>query len=267
MSNVPLAVAKRLIATVPRFKKILKNAKERDINESDTVAIVTDMLAEIFGFDKYSEITREYAIQGTYCDLAVKTGKRIEYLIEVKAVGLDLIEKHLRQAVNYASREGIKWVVLTNGIKWEIHRVTLDSKVHSDRLFAFDVMELNPRQKDQQELLFLLCKRGVKKDLIDEFYEYRQSVNRYTIGVLLMTEPVMTTVRRELRRLKPGIKVSIDEITSIVEHEVIKREILESSSGIEASKQLIKLIKQQKRDQKKIQKSIKTTDTDKPESG
>ena len=81
MSNIPAAVVKRITTTVPKFKKILEKAKERDVNESDTVTIVTDMLEEIFGFDKYSEITREYAIQGTYCDLAIKTGKRIEYLI------------------------------------------------------------------------------------------------------------------------------------------------------------------------------------------
>ena len=67
------------------------------------------MLEQIFGFDKYSEITREFVIQGTYCDLAIKTGKAVDYLIEVKAIGLSLRDSHLKQAVNYASREGI-WV-------------------------------------------------------------------------------------------------------------------------------------------------------------
>jgi hypothetical protein len=37
---------------------------------SDTVIIVTDVLAEVFGYDKYSELTAEFAISGTYCDLA-----------------------------------------------------------------------------------------------------------------------------------------------------------------------------------------------------
>ena len=64
MSKIPSSVVKRLTSTVPKFKKILAKAKERDVNESDTVTIITDMLEEIFGFDKYSEITREFAIQG-----------------------------------------------------------------------------------------------------------------------------------------------------------------------------------------------------------
>ena len=90
MSNIPAVVAKRLTSSVPKFKKVLAKAKERDVNESDTVTIITDMLEEIFGFDKYTDITREYGIQGTYCDLAIKSNKKIEYLIEVKAIGLEL---------------------------------------------------------------------------------------------------------------------------------------------------------------------------------
>lgn len=247
MSNIPASVKKRLIATVPKFRKVLQAAKERDINESDTVAIVTDMLAEIFGFDKYSEITREFAIQGTYCDLAVKTGKGIEYLLEVKAIGLELNEKHLKQAVNYAAREGVKWVILTNGIEWEIHRVTLDEKVVSERLVVLDLTEINPRSKDQQNMLFLLCKRGVKKDLISEFYEYKQSVNRYTIGALLLTDAVANLVRKELRKFKPGIKVDADEVNFIIQNETIKREVLESDLAVEANKQLARFQKKQQR--------------------
>lgn len=252
MSNIPAVVVKRLTNTVPKFKKILERAKERDVNESDTVTIVTDMLEEIFGFDKYAEITREYSIQGTYCDLAIKTGKRIEYLIEVKAIGLELNDKHLKQAVNYASREGIKWVVLTNGLKWEIRRVSLDNKVQNERLFAFDFIEINPRQKDQQDLLFLLCKRGIQKDLIDDYYEYRQSVNRYTIGALLLTDSVTTLVRREIRKLRPGIKVDIEEIKDLIRNEVLKREIVDSEAGSEANKQVTKFIKKQERAKSKV---------------
>ena len=198
MANIPTVTSKRISAALPKFMKVLAQARERDVNESDTVTIVTDILEEVFGFDKYTEITREYAIQGTYCDLAIKTAKKIEYLIEVKAIGIGLKDTHLRQAVSYASQEGIRWVVLTNGIMWQIHRVTVEDRVESTKLIEFDFTALNPRKKDDQEMLFLLCKRGVQKDLIDEFYEYRQSVNRYTVGAVLLTEPVISVIRREL---------------------------------------------------------------------
>ena len=69
---IPKKVADRLAGGLKRFKPVLEAAKDRDVNESDTSMIVTDMLAEVFGFDKYAEVTREYAIRGTFCDLATK---------------------------------------------------------------------------------------------------------------------------------------------------------------------------------------------------
>lgn len=59
MANISPTVVKRLSSSVPKFQKILKRAKENDINEADTVTIITDILEEVFGFDKYSEVTRE----------------------------------------------------------------------------------------------------------------------------------------------------------------------------------------------------------------
>jgi len=257
MTNIPATSGKRLTASLPKFRKILTQARERDVNESDTVTIITDMLEEVFGFDKYSEITREYSIQGTYCDLAIKSGKKIQYLLEVKAIGMDLKDAHLKQAVNYASHEGVKWVVLTNGIIWEVHRVNVDEKVQNQRLFTFDFLKLNPRKKEDQEMLFLLCKRGVQKDLIDDFYKYRQSVNCYTIGAVLMSDPIVNLVRRELCRLKAGLKVNADDIRGMISSEVLKRDLIESEAAKEAHKQVTRSLKQHEKEKSKRKPKIK----------
>ena len=72
MAKVPKKVAECLANGLKRFQPILNDARKRDINESDTSVIVADMLAYMFGYDKYAEITSEYAIRSTYCDLAIK---------------------------------------------------------------------------------------------------------------------------------------------------------------------------------------------------
>lgn len=64
MAAVPSRVKDRLIAGVKRFQPILVSAKARDVNESDTVTIITDMLADVFGFEKYSEITAVPTLNG-----------------------------------------------------------------------------------------------------------------------------------------------------------------------------------------------------------
>jgi hypothetical protein len=106
MPSVPDRIAERLRASLKHFQTIVQSAKSRDVNESDTVIIVTDMLSDVFGYDKYSEITSEMCIRGTYCDLATKLDGKIQTLVEVKAVGIELKDSHMRQAVDYAANSG-----------------------------------------------------------------------------------------------------------------------------------------------------------------
>lgn len=47
MANIPQKVADRLVAGIKRFQPVLSAAQSRDVNESDTVIIITDMLSNI----------------------------------------------------------------------------------------------------------------------------------------------------------------------------------------------------------------------------
>lgn len=247
MSKPPAAVEKRLKAAVPKFQKILSDAKKRDINEADTVMIISDMMEEVFGMDKYSDITREHCIKGTYVDLAIVVDGTLDYLIEVKAIGIELKDSHVRQAVDYAAKEGVRWVVLTNGINWQIHRVTVDQKVKHENIFSFSFIDLNVKKQEDLELIFLLCKRGLHKDLIQNYYEKKQSVNRYIVGAILGTEGIASAVRSTMRKMTPGLKVDNDEIMSIIQNEVIKRDLQESESGIQAQKDLKRYLARESR--------------------
>jgi len=226
MAKIPKRVAERFRRELPRFQRVLQNAKDRDVNEADTVMIVGDVLAGIFGFDKYEEITAEYAIRGVYCDLAVTIDGKVCYLIEVKAVGLALKENHLRQAVNYGAAQGIPWVVLTNGLQWEIHRIRFEQPVDVELVCAFDLLELNGRREADQAQLYLLCKEGLAKAAIEEYHEHLQTVNRFVLGAVLQSDPMIDVFRRELRRITPGLKVTKDEIAALLE-DTLKRDVLE----------------------------------------
>jgi hypothetical protein len=87
-----------------KYQKLLESARARDVNESDTTVIISDFLAEVLGWDKYSEVTTEFCIRSTFCDLALKVDGRPAFLIEVKSVGTDLKDNHLRQAIDATPR-------------------------------------------------------------------------------------------------------------------------------------------------------------------
>ncbi|MDV2504673.1 MAG: type I restriction enzyme HsdR N-terminal domain-containing protein, partial [bacterium] len=171
MTRVPKKVEQRIKAELRKYQKILEAARARDLNESDTAIIVSNMLADIFGFDRFTDITTEYSIRSTYCDLAVKTDDKIHFLIEVKAIGKDLRDVHLRQAVDYATKEGVDWVILTNALEWEAYRVLFQKPIEHEMVFEMNLLEVSPKSADVVEKLYLLTKEGIKKSAIAAYHK------------------------------------------------------------------------------------------------
>lgn len=220
----------RIKSSIAKFQKVLGIAKDRDLNESDTVSIITDMLAEVFGYDKYLQVTSELAIRGTYCDLAIKLNDKFEYLIECKAIGIDLKENHLRQAIGYGANKGIQWIILTNGMEWQIHKLKFEQPIQCELVTKFNVNELSMKNERDVEKLAIITKEGVEKNLREELYEKIQCVNKFVVGQLLMSEPVISTVRRELKKLSDGINVEEAEVFALLRDSVLRREIVDETS-------------------------------------
>jgi hypothetical protein len=238
MPQVPARVANRLQAGIRRFQPILASAKSRDVGESDTVIIVTDMLSEIFGFDKYSEITSECAIRGTWCDLGIKIDGAFQYLLEVKAIGLELKDSHTRQAVDYSANQGTDWVILTNGETWRVYKVTFTKPIDQELVIEFNFSQLNPKKSDDLELLYNLTREGWLKSALGEFHAQQQALSRFFLGAMVISDPVLEIIRRELRRLTPDIRIDTEQIKMALMQDVLKREVVEGEKAQEARKKI-----------------------------
>lgn len=240
MPQVPNRVADRLAAGIKRFQPILNSAKSRDVGESDTVIIVTDMLSEVFGYDKYSEITSETSIRGTWCDLAIKLDGSIEFLIEVKAIGSELKDAHTKQAVDYSANQGTDWVVLTNGEVWRIYKVTFAKPIANELVLEINFSQLNHKKASDTELLYHLTREGWLRSALGEFHTQQQALSRYFMGAIVVSQPILDVIRRELRRLSPDVKVDSEQIKSVLMQEVLKREVVEGENFEQARKKLHK---------------------------
>jgi predicted type IV restriction endonuclease len=234
----------RIKAALPKFQKVLGIAKDRDLNESDTVSIITDILAEIFGYDKYLEVTSELAIRGTYCDIAVKLGDKFQYLIECKAIGTELKENHLRQAIGYGSNKGIQWVVLTNGIDWQVYRLRFEQPIAWDLVARFDLSTISIRNERDMEKLLILTKEGVEKGAREELFEKTQCVNRFMAAALILSDSVVSSLRREFKKLSDGINVEEAEIVALLRDGVLRRDLLEGEESELAFAKVAKHFKQ-----------------------
>lgn len=236
MAGLPTKIADRISGGLKRFQPILDTARARDANESDTVVIVTDVLHEMFGYDKYAEITSEHAIRGTFCDLAIKIDGALALLIEVKAIGTDLKDHHVKQAVDYAANQGCEWAVLTNGATWRAYKVIFGKPIGQELVVEMNLCALNPRRDDDLQLVSLLCKEGWQKARLGDFYEQRQALSRFTIGAVIMSETVVDVLRRELRRVSPDVRVDEDQIRAVLASEVLRREVLDGERAEAASR-------------------------------
>lgn len=238
MTRIPNKVEARLSAGLKRFQPILDSARARDVNESDTVVIVTDILAEVLGYDKYTEITSEHMIRGTFCDLAVHLGGQLAVLIEVKAIGIDLKEPHTKQAVDYAANKGCEWVALTNGVVWRVYQVTFGKPIAGELIAEVDLSRLNPRKEADLEVLWALSKEGWQKSRLSEVAAQQQALNRFTLGAILTGDACVAVLRRELRRMSPEAKIEPEQILAVLTQDVIKREVLEGEKAV-AAKRLV----------------------------
>ena len=234
MAAFPKKFTDRISSRLRVFQNIASTQRTRDVSEADTVTVVKDILAEVFGYDKYSELTSEQQVKGTFCDLAIKLDGKIRYLVEVKAAGLDLKDNHIVQALNYGANQGIEWIVLTNSVDWRVYKVVFGQPVSHEEVTSFILTSINPNREEELEPLFILARDGIASDAISGFHQRVMLLNKFTIAQIVLSEPIVQSVRRELRRLFPELKVENEQVLQILSNDVLKREVLDGERAKDA---------------------------------
>ena len=256
MLKIPKKVLNRISGSLKTYQTVAASHKAKDVSEADTVTLIKDILSYCFGFDKYSELTSEQQIRGTFCDLAVKIDGKIKYLIEVKAAGVSLNDSHLRQALAYGANQGIEWVVLTNSIEWRLHRIKFGQPIDHEEVSSFNLLAVSPKNEEDLRKIFLLCREGIGADAMDAYHQHTQIVNKYTIAQVILIDPVVSSIRKEVRKLFPEIKIDHEQITDFLNNDVLKREVIEGEKAKETQQKIKKILtKQAKQAERKSEKS------------
>ncbi|MBI3453563.1 MAG: type I restriction enzyme HsdR N-terminal domain-containing protein [Rhodospirillales bacterium] len=224
-------VVDRMSAQLRRYKAALADAKSRDVNESDTVVIIGDMLADLFGYKKYSEITTELAIRGTYVDLAVKVDNELRFLVEAKAINAPLKESYVKQAIDYGANNGIEWVVLTNGAVWQFYKIHFRQPIDKSLVYEIDLLNVDPKDDQMLECFGTLAREEFTKQSMSAFFQQQQAISRFSLAAALLSPSVIRALRRELRLIAPKLRVEDDYLSAILENEVLKRDVVTSDEA------------------------------------
>lgn len=202
-------------------KKYLGKGKSTEMNESGTRIGVNEFLQDVLGYAFGDEIKTEYAIKGEYADYIVQLKRKKHFVVEVKAMEIDLSERHLRQAMAYASNEGIDWIMLTNGRQVQLYRVIFGKPMTNHLIFSHDLADLTVMKQAANDLINI-SRKAVEKGELEQYWQRFDALTPTSLIKTIYTQDVIGAIRRKVKK-QSGITFSDSDVLDAV-HQLILRE-------------------------------------------
>lgn len=211
---------------IRRFTRPLQEIVARDANEGDTRLIITDFLCDGLGYDKFDDLTTEFAVRGEFADYGIRIDKQLVAFIEVKRATQKLNARHLRQVETYAVKEGLQWIILTNGQAWQVYHVHAKTgqQVATHLVLEIDILGDEPLGR-KVDSFFYLHRSALKRELIDELWRRKVATAPSALADVLLTEPVLDAMRKEIRRTS-RYNPDPSELARIIRSEVVRLDLL-----------------------------------------
>jgi predicted type IV restriction endonuclease len=132
-----MSIDKPTLAKLRKFAKVFADARDREANESDTVMYLIKFFEEALEYDPLAgDISKEIPVNDRYCDFGIRLADKLAFLVEAKPAGIkQLLVKHIEQAENYGSHAGINWILLTNGVVWQLYHATFGERIQEELVF------------------------------------------------------------------------------------------------------------------------------------
>jgi len=197
--------------SLKKYVPFLLQAHEQNLNEADTAQRLVKIFEEVLGYDPMSEISREALIKSKYVDFAIKVDGAVKFLVEIKAAGVELRDRHTDQARSYAAEGNIPWVLLTNGTTWIFYHLTFTEGIELDRAFSTSLLDDTGEQVC--EYLGLLHRESIRKGLHEVFWQRRSALSPSSLGRALFNESVIGMIRRGIRK-EEGISVDEESLVT-----------------------------------------------------
>jgi hypothetical protein len=118
-----------------------------------------------------------------------------------------------------------------------------EQPVRFEHVFTFNVLDGG---SDIIDMVYMLSREGISKQAIDEYHEQRQILNRYVVSALMMSDPILKCIRRELRKMAPKMKVDTGQIEDLLKSEILKRDVVEGEEMTTARRKVRRASKRAK---------------------
>jgi predicted type IV restriction endonuclease len=204
-----------IIHQLKKYVPHLLKAQEDNLNEADTLQRIIKVFEDVLGYDALSEISREMQIKCKYVDLSIKIESAVRFLVEAKSAGTALRDRHIEQAERYAAEGNIPWVLLTNGVMWNLYHLTFDEGIEYERVFSATITDDSESLERTADMLSLLHRQSIKDGAHEEFWKQRAAMSADSIGKAIFNEDVLLFIRREIRRHE-GTLIALEDLADAI---------------------------------------------------
>lgn len=198
-------------------RKVMEATYQADCNEAETRQRVERIFENPLGYDYIKHLSRERMVTGAggteHVDFAIRLEDTPEaepvMLVELKRVGLDLAQKHLKQVSGYAIDVGCEWVLLTNGREWRLYHVEFGKPPVTKLVERWNLLK-----DDWEELankFDLISLKRVRRGGLDKVWERTEVLQPRSLLKAILSHETLRDVRRVLKR-DTGVVVTADDI-------------------------------------------------------
>lgn len=193
----------------------LLQARQENLNEADTVQRLIKVFEDVLGYDLMTDISREAQLKRKYIDIVLKIDGVVRILVEAKPAQETLRDRHIEQAHNYASRNNYPWVLLSNGVLWNLYHLTFGEGIEYEQVFSVDLSREGGLD-DAAQKLAVLHKTSVRKGDLDDYWRRTHALSAASIAKGLFHSQVLMLIRREIRRAE-GLLIDVEDLARAIQ--------------------------------------------------
>lgn len=168
-------------AELKKIKELIKldidkyvRRAEGKVEENVKIKLTIPLL-QFLGYDVQKDMDFEHHVRNKRADIALMFEGKPKLIVETKDLDEDL-DNHIDQAVDYASKKGVDWVILTNGIQIRLYKSYISGVPPEDRLiFDTTLKELTKTFPSLEERVSKQNLRTAEK-ITKEAEEVRENV-------------------------------------------------------------------------------------------
>ena len=228
MMKIPSKIKKAIGLELKRFFPVIKNLKSRGTgtSEDDSRIVLNDILNDVLGYDKYTELRTEQREKAGRLDYVLKLTEgpyaskkdKIDCVVEAKAVHHDLAPKYVDQTLTYCLTTNTKYFILTNVRQWHLYEIKpaqKETRPTAELIHEVDLTQLNNIETLAEEF-YILSRASYLAGNWKNVATLKQATNVNDIFTILLSQKAIKLVTKLLSEIH-GVRIPEELVGEIIE--------------------------------------------------